>query len=128
LMDPVTGDVLSEDIQAFTIAGSKGTTRSRSRVVNSPQITMTSHVEDSRMHYVITNKGNASVEIELKVWLENPDGTVTQDFSIGAEGSLPLPRAASVTQISQPIPEGTSVKANLLNATTGTPLATNSTN
>ncbi|MBN1569652.1 MAG: fibronectin type III domain-containing protein [Acidobacteria bacterium] len=125
LMDPVTGDVLSEDTQAFTIAAAKGT-RSRSRLVESPQITMTSYAEGSRMHYVITNKGNASVEIELKLWLENSDGAVTPDFSIGSEGSLKLEPGDSITLTS---PTGARVlRARLLNATTGALLATNSTN
>jgi hypothetical protein len=125
LTDPVTGDVLSEDIQSFTIAAAKGM-RPRARVVESPQITMTSYVEDSRLHYLITNRGKISAEIELKLWLENPDGTVTQNFSVGSDNSLTLAPNASITLTS---PAGTQVlKSKLLNATTGALLATNSTN
>jgi phosphodiesterase/alkaline phosphatase D-like protein len=125
LIDPVSGTVLSESIQVFTIASEKNTRpKSHPAASESSRITIASYMENSRLYYVITNNGSSYAEIEAKLWFEFADGTVIQDFSIGAEGSLALAPKASITLTSSQIPEGAyKIKARLLNANTGALLA-----
>jgi hypothetical protein len=125
LIDPVSGTVLSESVQVFTIASEKNIRpKSHPAASESSRITIASYMENSRLYYVITNNGSSYAEIEAKLWFEFADGTVIQDFSIGAEGSLALAPKASITLTSSQIPEGAyKIKARLLNANTGALLA-----
>jgi hypothetical protein len=93
LVDPDTGNILSEDIASFVIAGGKGSA-SKARLDGdiasdeNPHITLESYREDSRLQYRIENRGRSSADIEVKMWLENSEGDVIAAFSAGDEGLL----------------------------------------
>jgi hypothetical protein len=102
LVDPDTGNILSEDITSFVIAGGKGAASkapAAGEIVSeeNPRIVLESYREDSRLQYSIENQGGGSADIEMKVWLENSEGDVIPAFSVGAEGQLSIPAGAMMT-------------------------------
>jgi hypothetical protein len=101
LIDPVTGDILSQDINPFTIAAGKNihsnTAAAFDTAAEYPHVMLESYVEDSRPQYLIKNQGTGPADVEVKMWLETPEGEPVPLFSIGAEGSFTVPDGASIT-------------------------------
>jgi hypothetical protein len=125
LIDPVSGVALYEAIQSFTIGATKD---SRSRIhsvdIGHSPIVMKTYMEELRPYYVIANKGESAIDLELKLWQEFPDGTLIQDLSIGSEGSLTLTANTSITLTSQHLlPGALLLRAKLMNAATGEALS-----
>jgi hypothetical protein len=96
LIDPVTGDVLAEDFNAFSINRAAAGRRSKDHP-DLPHIALEDFAADSGPQYRISNKGAEAAAIEFKVWIEAPDGGTTPVFSIGADGSLVLDAGSELT-------------------------------
>jgi hypothetical protein len=134
LLDPISGDILSEDINQFTISPSRrgrwrsGYNDSLPSVGGDIPVALESRISDSRTQYIISNDADAEIPIEVKSWIEDPNnGTSLSLFSVGSDGSLVL--AAGSTLMVDPlggsqIPAGTYVmKTRILNPITGEILA-----
>ena len=120
LLDPVTGEVLSEDINSFTIRS-----RMRSVVASVPQrdIVLQTVEGGSGPQYVISNMGAEPAVVEFKVWLELEDGALMAVLSAGADGSLILPAGSDLSLdplASVQKPSGSYfIRARLLDAASG---------
>jgi hypothetical protein len=127
LLDPVTGRILSEDINPFCITLSSACGRrepGRNRFVEAkPDVTLESIVEDGLPQFILRNNGETPASVELKLWLETADGTQDALLSSGADGLLVLP-AGAVLMVSplasMEIPAGDHVvRARLLDPSSG---------
>jgi hypothetical protein len=96
LINPVTGDILSEDRNTFSILGSS---RAKFRpVVLSSDVVLESPLADSGYQYTISNNGTLPAAVELKMWLEaGAGGNPIPVYSLGADGSLVLPAGSSLS-------------------------------
>jgi hypothetical protein len=95
LIDPVTGDVLSEDMNSFSILGHS---RTKVRpVVPSPDVVLESSSADSGYQYVISNNGTMPAAVELKMWLAAAGGNPVPVYALGADGSMVLPAGTSLS-------------------------------
>jgi hypothetical protein len=95
LIDPVTGNILSEDMNTFSILGHNRT--NARRVVQSSDVVLESRLADSGYQYVISNNGTIPAAVELKMWLEAAGSNPVPVYSLGADGSLVLPPGASLS-------------------------------
>ncbi len=95
LLDPATGDILSEDVNSFSIRGS-ASSKTPGTVPN-PNVVLEVSAAESGYQYIITNKGTETATVELKVWIEASEGNRIPVYSLGANGSLVLPAGADVT-------------------------------
>jgi hypothetical protein len=127
LLDPVTGRILSEDINPLCITSSLGCGR-RERgldrfVEAKSDITLESIIEDGQTQFILRNCGETSASIELKLWLETADEDQDPLLSSGADGLLVLPAGATLTinpLASMENPEGDYVlRARLLDPSSG---------
>jgi hypothetical protein len=110
LVDPVTGEIISESVKPFRIGGGKNDR-------NATEISIESRLQDSQLR--ILNKGALAVEIEVKMWLEAPDGGTIPAFST----DLMLPVGADIF-VEAPAPaDGYSLRARMLHSITGKLLA-----
>jgi hypothetical protein len=108
MIDPVTGDVLSEAINPFSVAvpGSP-LMRNRPAPGNSPaypELVMggcltgsDSDVLELSPECTISNQGAVPASIELKVWLEAPGRSSIPLISLGADHALILPAGAELS-------------------------------
>ena len=123
LIDPVTGNVLSEDLNPFTIGLLRKSIPRAQTDTLTPQATLQSTETGSRPQYVISNTGSDTVAVELKIWLESTDGVAIPLISVGADGSLVLDAGANLTVdplASVQLPDGNYViRARLLDAASG---------
>jgi hypothetical protein len=124
LLDPVTGSMLTEDINPFTITLAKGSQSTNYPVVQTaPVMMLGSYMANSRMQYTIVNTGAASKAIEFKVWLEAEGANPISVFSAGVDGSLVLPAGSDITLdpfVSLPAPAGNCVvRARVLDTASG---------
>jgi hypothetical protein len=123
LIDPVTGDALSQDINPFTITSAKSNrTKTRSVVQPAPQVALESYEDGGRIQYLISNTGTVPAAIEFKAWLEAPGVNPVALLSSGADGSFVLPVGAEITvdplAAISPDPEYT-LKARILDPASG---------
>jgi hypothetical protein len=95
LLDPATGDILSEDINSFSIRGSASS--KTPGTAPTPNVVLEVSATESGYQYIITNKGTETATVELKVWIEASEGNRIPVYSLGANGSLVLPAGADVT-------------------------------
>ncbi len=123
LIDPVTGAVLSEDINDFTIGILKKSAALRETETLKPEVTLVELAADSRPQYLVTNVGSMPVTVELKIWLEFADGAAVPVISVGAGGSLALEPGANLAMdplASVRLPVGDyAIRARLLDAASG---------
>jgi hypothetical protein len=109
VVHPVTGQILAEDINRFTILGddrrrapsSSGDVGSREA---EPQLILERLVGDPDaedpeipLEYRVTNSGRKEAAIELKIWLEGTGGSPIRVVSIGEDDRLVLPAGAEVS-------------------------------
>jgi hypothetical protein len=98
LLDPLTVDMLSQDINLFTITVAKGSRSTNPPGVQpAPPVALQSSMVDSKMQYTITNTGATPDAIEFKVWLEAKGANPIPAFAVGMEGSLVLPSGLDIT-------------------------------
>ncbi|MDM7995935.1 MAG: fibronectin type III domain-containing protein [Acidobacteriota bacterium] len=115
LVDPVTGELLAESMEPFSIGEGKAGWAT-------PEIAIESQLEASQLR--IENKDLIAAAIEVKMWFEAPDGSTLPAFST----QLVLPGGAEIT-LQAPMPaEGFVLKTRILDSSSGKNLATNSTN
>ena len=108
VIDPVTGDILHEDINPFTAEvgeeASRHNTTAKQRVEENPRVAIESHTSefalDGRAELPglrIANSGDTPATVELKVWIEAPGWRPIPVFVLGGEGSLVLPGGADLS-------------------------------
>jgi hypothetical protein len=127
LLDPVTGAILSADINPFTIQASNGGRakgNSRSSVLVTPSVVLDSLLVGSGIQYTLANNGNTTAHVEFKVWLESIGGAnPIAIFSVGSDGGLVLKVGDTITLnplASMQIPAGAYiVKSRVMDPTTG---------
>jgi hypothetical protein len=127
LLDPVTGTILSEDINPFTIQafnGGRAKGNSRASARETPPVVLDSLLIGSGIQYTISNTGSTQASVEFKVWLESVSGgNLIPVCLVGSDGSLHL--EAGKTIVLNPlaalqIPAGTYVvKSRIMDPTTG---------
>ncbi len=128
LLDPTTGDVLSEDLNPFSIGATKGKHMRTPPILQSaPQVVLESYVADSGVQYIIVNNGATAVAVEFKAWSETPGMSPAPILSVGEDGSLVLPAGASMTldptASSQVFAQDLVIKARVLDQASGQILA-----
>jgi hypothetical protein len=92
VIDPVTGDVLSEDTKPVAI-GSAAESRD---VAPESEPTLEAELSEAG-EYSITNVGTEEASFEVKMWLESPGKAPIPILSLGADGSLVLPAGGHLT-------------------------------
>jgi len=125
MVNPVTGDLLAEDINSFTIGtisrisgrGTPGVPSVWQDPASWVEGDFTWSIDDDLQlsgQYAIANRSAAPATIEIKVWLEAPGQNPVPVFSIGADGSLGLAEGATITlnpmassQAAENLPAGT---------------------
>jgi hypothetical protein len=94
LLNPITGDILSEALRPFEIGkGSAGL----EKPVSPSGLTLEAREKDGQPAYQIRNAGTDPAAAELKLWIETADGGIYPIMAPGADGSFVLPAGASVT-------------------------------
>ncbi len=107
-IDPVTGDILAQDLNPFVVAGEDGTHDRSISARRDPEEVPMSHAEDpvgGPLHggfmqlegYRIANDSDQPVTCELKIWLEATAVVPVPLFALGGEGSLVLPAGSELT-------------------------------
>ncbi len=121
LIDPATGDVLSEDfIPSFILTSRNNSNSFRVSPPAAPNIILESATDGFQVYYTVTNQGTGSAAVELKVWLEATGYDPFPVLIAGEDQSLILPVGASLSFYPN---AGTSLlKARILNPATGDPL------
>ncbi len=92
VVDPVTGDIFSEDGKSFAI-GSEGHKRSVER--RDEPVLLADMQQWGELG--VTNAGGGAAVIEVKIWLEAPGRSPVAVLSVGADGSLVLAPGAAMT-------------------------------
>jgi hypothetical protein len=120
MLDPVTGEVLSEDIERFTVGtGTRGRAL-QSRRDSTPSLLA---VLKEWGEYGIANAGAEGVSAEVKMWLEAPGETPVPVLSVGADASLVLAPGDSLSldplaHMGRPSP-GWILRARIIDPVTG---------
>ena len=107
VMDPVTGEILNEDINPFAVTvgeeASERGLRSMQAVEGDSKLALESNTGESvRAGLVelpglrIANRGDTPAAVELKVWIEAPGCSPIPVFALGGEGSLVLPAGSDL--------------------------------
>jgi hypothetical protein len=136
LLDPVTGVILSEDLNPFTIQTSKGGHSkgrssfsvskggSSSSIQETASVVLDSQLVGSLIQYTITSNSTSAASVEFKVWLESiSGGNPIAVFSVGSDGALHLEPGKTITLnplAFLQVPAGTYiVKARIMDPATG---------
>jgi hypothetical protein len=99
LIDPVTGELIAEDLNPFTVAGAGDPQVFNLPEDGTPALSFVTGMGNtgellqdpaSAAQFRLRNGGAVAIPIELKVWLELPDGTAAALLSTGSEGMLVL--------------------------------------
>jgi hypothetical protein len=129
LLDPVKGDVVSEDLNSFTIIGSNlKKTKTQPAEPQVSGVAMESYAAETGTLYMIANTGSMSEAVEFKVWMESPGLSPIPVLSVGSDGSFILPAGADVTvdplaTLKTAPPAGYILKARVLDSASGDILA-----
>ena len=103
VVNPVTGELLSEDLNPFSVAGAAtqpategeaeadATLPSVDIALNQAMYTAGDTVMTTRFR--LKNPGSAAVAVEVKIWRGTPNAAPTSSFNVGADGSFSLPAA-----------------------------------
>jgi hypothetical protein len=119
LIDPVTGDVLIDKSQPFTIGG-RGARSVMPAVVQRDQENGVV-LERFGDQYILSNRGTAEATVELKVWMDTPGRAPVSVLAAGADNLLVLPAGAILTLES--MSESIQLRARVLDAVSGDILA-----
>jgi hypothetical protein len=124
LLDPVTGNLLSQDLNSFSISAPKGEKSDFQQLSGpTPQVTLERTNSESGIGYTIINGSNMPEDLEVKVWREGPDGSTTSISSFGADGSFTLPSGAIISLYPQS--SSSVLRVRVLEASTGNILCEN---
>ncbi len=125
LMDPVTGDTLSEDSTPFTVGVLHRA--SVAKAADEPEI-VAELSPSGRLG--MANMGDAAASLEVKMWLESSGQGSRAVLSLGADGRLVLASGGTITLDPLPVvdvPDGAWVlRSRILDAATGRMLWENS--
>jgi len=124
LLDPVTGDVLAEDLNPFIISSTRRSkTQAAVETVPELNIVLDTVAGDSGPEYVISNRGSDQTAVEFKVWVEVVGEDPVSLLSVGAAGNLIIPAGSDISfdpLASAQVPNGSYVlRARVLDATSG---------
>jgi Concanavalin A-like lectin/glucanases superfamily/Purple acid Phosphatase, N-terminal domain len=106
LVDPVTGDLIAEDIKSFTVA-MHGRTSPKRRPLTTLSCPIQVVVEnnlgetvpgslDPLAGYRLSNQGHTAATVELKVWVEEAGLDPIPVLSLGSDASLVLPAGSEL--------------------------------
>jgi hypothetical protein len=120
LLNPITGDILSEDIKPFEI-GTTNDSHKRPELLS--DLILEVLEDDCQPIYQVWNVGTDPAAAELKLWLETAKGRLIPILAPGADGSFVLPAGAHITfapLAGLKIPAGKSIlRTRLLDPTSG---------
>jgi hypothetical protein len=119
ILDPVTGNILDETAQPFTVQGTEQ--QSATPAIVSDEMENAIVIRRSDSGFLVANSGYQEATVELKVWTEMPDGSVAQVLSAGANSSMVLPAGTVITVDS--LPSSGTLRAKILDAVSGNLLA-----
>jgi hypothetical protein len=135
VLDPVTGEVLNENIQSFDVSTASPQASSPG-VEEAPLVSLEFQMGNARYSfgdtvslasYRLANHGASSATIEVKVWLESPGHDPIAVFSMGADRTLVLTPGSQMSlspmesfTVTENLPAGTyQLKSRVLNPITG---------
>jgi len=106
-IDPVTGDILNEDINPFAVTVGEEASRYDLQAVRHVEGDPVLVLENLNTDFVraglaelsglrIVNLGYTPAAVELKVWLEAPECGSIPVFALGGDGSLVLPAGSDL--------------------------------
>ena len=136
MLDPVTGEVLGENIKSFTIST---TTEAAPRIQSGESASILLDMQTSKSSYTrgeevsliegcrIINQTSSAATVEVKIWLEGPGLSPINVMSMGGDGSLILTPNAKMKldplqtfKVTQDLPAGTyHLKSRILDPVTG---------
>jgi hypothetical protein len=123
LIDPTTGDILSEDINSFSILSTK-IILPRNPMKTSQEngnLTWDLSEKTSPVRYILANKDSIATAVELKVWIGKQGFEPLPIITAGEDESLVLPAGSTLTVYPQ---AGNNIlKIRALNPATGRILA-----
>jgi hypothetical protein len=141
LVDPVTGDLIAEDMNSFTVVVHRRASR-RSRPLTTQscpiQVVVDSNLGETvpgRLEplagYRLSNQGHTAAAVEVKVWVEEPGLDPASVLSLGADASLILPAGSELTlhppallRRIQDLPAGSyQLRTRILDPVTGQPFS-----
>jgi Concanavalin A-like lectin/glucanases superfamily/Purple acid Phosphatase, N-terminal domain len=107
LVDPVTGDLIAEDMDSFTVA-MHGRASSKSRPLAKQSCPIQVVVENNLSEtvpgeleplagYRLSNRGHLAALVELKVWVEEAGSDPIPVLSLGSDASLVLPAGSELS-------------------------------
>jgi hypothetical protein len=104
VIDPVTGELLSEDINPFTVSGATPAEPAEEPVEavvgnpNDPSLEIVLNAASYTTGETVTattmrlrNPGTAAVPVEVKAWRGSPDKPPASSLNLGPDGSFSLP-------------------------------------
>jgi len=119
LLNPVTGDAISEDRKLFSIhANGSNSTVVQLIPAAEPLIVLERSDSPSGITYTVVNNDSISAEVEVKIWMDNVDGSATSIFVAGADGAIKLSAGNRITLHTQS--SAPNLKARVLETATGT--------
>jgi hypothetical protein len=119
LLNPITGEIVSEDLNVLTINASlQRSMMNQLLTAPAPRVILQRYYSQSGITYMVSNSANIATEVEIKMWLDNADGTTTSVFAAGADGAVMLSPGSSITLYPQSF--SPNLRARVLEAATGT--------
>jgi hypothetical protein len=119
LLNPVTGEVVSEDLNALSIyAYNQSSLPNQLLPAPLPRVILQRSYSQSGIMYTVVNSDKMAADVEIKVWLDNADGTATSLFVAGADGTITLSAKDRITLYPQSF--SPNLRVRVLEAATGT--------